>query len=89
MRTSLNNIRLIEKFLKGQMSPEESLLFHVRLMNDQVLNINLRIQEKIYALIKLYHRKKLKEEIQSVDHKMFSDPLKADFQESIHYFFKR
>ncbi len=84
----MNNMCLIEKFLKGQMSPEETLLFHMRLMVDPVLKVNLGIQEKIYALIKLFHRNKLKEEIQSVEHKMFSDPLKSDFQKSIHYFFK-
>ncbi|MBA4056968.1 MAG: hypothetical protein C0490_19795 [Marivirga sp.] len=88
MRTSLNNIRLIEKFLNGQMAPEESMSFHMRLIEDPLLKINLRIQEKIYALIRLYHRKKLKEEIQSVEHKMFSDPLKAGFRESIQYYFK-
>lgn len=88
MRTSLNNIRLTEKFLKGQMSPGESVLFQMRLMDDPVLKVNLAVQEKIYALIRLYHRKKLKEEIQSLENKMFSDPSKAGFQESIHYFFK-
>lgn len=88
MRTSLNNIRLTEKFLKGQMSPGESVLFQMRLMDDPVLKVNLAVQEKIYALIRLYHRKKLKEEIQSLEHKMFSDASKAGFQESIYYFFK-
>ena len=88
MRTSLNNIRLIEKFLSGQMASEESMSFHLRLMDDPLLRANLRIQEKIYTLIRLYHRKKLKEEIQSLEHKMFSDPLKARFQESIQYYFK-
>jgi hypothetical protein len=88
MRTSLNNIRLIETFLSGKMTPEELLMFEVRLVDDPMLKLNLRIQEKVYALMQLYHRRKLKEEIVAIEHKMFSDPTKARFQKSIQYYFK-
>lgn len=88
MRTSLNNIRLIETFLNGKMSHEESIQFQVRLIDDPMLKLNLHIQEKIYALIRLYHHKKLKEEIKSTEYKMFSNPLRTGFQESIHHYFK-
>jgi hypothetical protein len=88
MRTSLNDIRLIDNFLSGKLSPEKSLLFHVRLIEDPVLRINLCIQQKVYTLLRTYHRKKLKEEIESFHEKIFSDPLKADLQERILYHFK-
>jgi len=88
MKTSLNNIRILERFLTGKMRPKESLSFQVRLVDDPVLKMSLRLQEKIHALVRMYHRKKLKEEIQSVERNMFSDPMRAGFQESIQYYFK-
>ena len=88
MRTSLNEIKHVEKYLFKQLSAEESLLFEAKLLVNPVLRLNVRIQEKIYSLIKMYHRKKIKAEFEIIHDNLFSDPAKKEFQQSIHQLFK-
>ncbi len=89
MRTSLNEIKHVEKYLFKQLSAEETLLFEAKLLVNPILRLNVRIQEKIYSLIKMYHRKKLKEEFEIIHENLFSDPARKEFQQSIHQLFKR
>ena len=89
MRTSLNEIRQIEKYLLRQLSTEEALVFEARLLTNPVLKANAYLQQKVYQLLRIYHRKKLKEEVEAVHQRLFSDPEKADFQQNIIHLFKR
>ena len=88
MATSRNEIIKTEKYLTGQLPVEDKLLFDAQLLIHPVLKLNTRVQEKIYYLIHLYGRKRLKSEIASVQRKVFNDPDKADFQNRIHSIFK-
>ena len=83
MRTSLNNLRDIERYVEGLMQPGEEVLFEGRLQGNPVLRTNLFLYKKVMALIRMYHRKKLKVEIEGVHQRIFSDPLKATFKERI------
>lgn len=89
MRTSLNEIKQAEKYLLNQLSTGESLLFEARMLINPLLRVNVRIQEKIYSLIGMYHRKRLKEELEIIHKNLFSNPAKKEFQQSIHQLFKR
>jgi hypothetical protein len=88
MVTSRNEIVKTEKYLTGQLPVEDKLLFDAQLLIDPVLKLNTHVQEKIYSLIKLYGRKRLKDEIEFVQAKLFTDPAKTDFQNRIHSIFK-
>lgn len=88
MRTSLNDIRQAEGYLQRALSPEESLVFEARLLTDPMLRIDLYVQRKVYALLRFYHRKKVKEEVEKVHQRLFHDPAKADFQQQIFSLFK-
>ena len=88
MATSQNDIVKTEKYLMGQLPVEDKLLFDAQLLINPILKLNTRVQERIYSLIQLYGRKKLKQEIVSIETKIFSDPEKADFQNRIHSIFK-
>ena len=88
MRTSLNEIKEIEKFLHHQLDAEESLVFEARLLTNPMLKLNTYLQQKIGQLLLIYHRKKLKEEAETVHQRLFSDPEKADFQQTIMELFK-
>jgi hypothetical protein len=88
MATSQNDTIRTEKYLMGQLPIEDKLLFDAQLLINPVLKLNTLIQQRIYFLIQLYGRKRLKEEINSVQTKIFNDPGKAEFQDRIHSIFK-
>ena len=87
MRTSLNEIKRIEKFLLKELSPEENLLFEAQMLTNPLLRLHVSLQKEIYLLLSHYHRKKLKEEVEEVHQKIFNDPAKKDFQLSIYRLF--
>lgn len=89
MTTSQNNTRLIEKYLNGRLSPADRFLFESRLIVDPVLKRDLFFQEKTLRLIKMYHREKLKEELETLHQQMFNNPDKINFRQSIYQLFKR
>ncbi len=83
MRTSLNSLRDIERYVEGLMPPGEEVLFVGRLEGNPVLRMNLFLYKKVMALVRMYHRKKLKVEIEDVHQRLFDDPLKVTFKERI------
>ena len=83
MRTSLNNLRDIERYVEGLMPRGEEVLFEGRLHGNPTLRTNLFLYRKVMALVRMYHRKKLKVELEDVHQRLFSDPLKATFRKRI------
>ncbi|UII34554.1 hypothetical protein LVD17_12120 [Fulvivirga ulvae] len=86
--TSRNNTRWIEEYLNGRLSPADSLLFEARIAVDAALKRDLYFQKKTYRLIKMYHREKLKEELEALHKKIFSQPDKLNFRRKIYQLFK-
>ncbi len=89
MKTSQNNTRLIEKYLNGSLSPADRFLFESRLVIDPVLKRDLYFQKKTLRLIKMYHRERLKEELETLHQQIFNNPDKMNFRLSINQLFKR
>ena len=81
MRTSLNNLQEIERYLVGSMERYEEVLFEGKLQRDPVLRTNLFLYKKVMALVRMYHRKKLKVELEEVHQRLFNDPIKLTFRE--------
>jgi hypothetical protein len=88
MRISLSDIQQMEKYLSGAMDTAEKILFETRLNDDAMLKLNLVLQKKVYSLLGIYHRKKLKQEVEEVHRAIFNDPAKIHYQESIYKLFK-
>ncbi|HTJ47814.1 MAG TPA: hypothetical protein VL443_00060 [Cyclobacteriaceae bacterium] len=84
MRTSLNKIKETEDFILNAMKPDDALLFRARLILDPVLRMQLALQRKVYALIRLYGRRNLKSEIISVQENIFNT---TEFREEIDQLF--
>ena len=89
MKTSQNNTRLIEKYLNGSLSPADRFLFESRLVIDPVLKRDFYFQKKTLQLIKMYHRERLKEELETLHQQIFNNPDKINFRLSINQLFKR
>ena len=89
MRTSLNEIQKIERYLQKKLNPGESLLFEARILTNPILRLQATLQRKVYALVKLHHHKKLKDELEEIHQNLFSDPDKKEFQKTIFQLFKK
>lgn len=85
---SQNNTRLIEKYLYGMLSPIDKLIFEARLAVNLNLRRELYYQKRTYKLIKIYHRERLKEEMEALHQKIFSDLDKINFQQNIYQIFE-
>ena len=79
----MNNIREIERYIEGTMDRNEAVLFEEKMRNDSLLGLNVRLQEKVLAIIRMYHRKKLKIELEEVHQRIFNDPGKVTFRERV------
>jgi hypothetical protein len=89
MKTSSNNTWLIEKYLQGGMSPGDKFLFEAQLLINPGLRMDVRAQKTAYALVGMYHRKKLREELEAIHRQIFSDPEKAVYQQQVYQLFKQ
>jgi hypothetical protein len=71
MKTSLNELRLIEAHLLGNESPQERLLVEARLILQPDFRQNLHWQQKTHGLVRQYGRQQLKKEIEQVHQALF------------------
>jgi hypothetical protein len=87
MKTSLNEIKYIESYLNSSLNEAERSAFEAQLVIDYHLRMNVFLQQKIYKLVRFYKRRSLKQQAERVHHRLFNDPNKATFTESIHQLF--
>jgi hypothetical protein len=87
MRTSLHEIEQIEDYLLGKLLPEDALVFESRLLVSPMLRWQVKWQQKVHHLVKLYARKKWKNEAKNVHEAIFNNPAKTAFQKNIHDLF--
>ena len=80
MRTSLNEIREIERFVTKGMTPEASLVFQARAITDPRLRLNVQLQKQLMKVLQLFHRRKLKRNLQNVHQTLL---LSADFDRQV------
>lgn len=88
MKTSISDIIHAEKFLRGEMDPQEKLVFEARLALDKELRSSLFFHRMVHRLVRLYHRRKLKQAFGTMLDRMFNDPAKAHFREAVVKHFK-
>ena len=88
MRT-LNELKLIEKYLLNKMSISSKLVFEAKLLIDPVLKRNVEWQRKLYSIVRLSGRRIVQAEAERIHHKLFSDPAKQAFHQSIFQLFPK
>jgi hypothetical protein len=87
MMTSYTDTRQIERYLHRQMSTGERLLFEARMLTNATLRANVRAQQRVYDLVRLYQRKQVLQQAEAIHRHLFTDPAHVDFQQSIHQLF--
>lgn len=87
MRTSLIEIETAEHYLAGTLPPAQQLVFRARLLAEPGLQEQLDAQQEVYTLLKQHGREKLRREIATVQHLLFTKPAFAKFRERIRRYF--
>jgi hypothetical protein len=88
MRTSLNNIKAIDDYLLGYMSPEDALLFEARMILNSDLVNDIAYQRLTHDTIIQYGRKNIRAEIAAVQKKLAAAPEHRDYIQRIADLFK-
>jgi hypothetical protein len=71
------------------MEPAEKLVYEARLLTDPQLTTDVSLLERLYDLLRFYHRRKLKAEAEAVHQRLFSDPAKKEFRQRLLDHFKK
>ena len=87
MRTSLIETEQIEAHLMQRSEPGDQLVFEARLLLDPELGEKTRWQQEAYRIIKLYGRYQLKQEIETVHQKLFTQKKHLSFSQKIRRLF--
>ncbi|WP_207533220.1 hypothetical protein [Desertivirga arenae] len=89
MRTSLNEIKYIDDHLQGKLAVEEELLLEVRKIIDHSFASNVVAQQNSHHLIREYGRKMLRQEIESIHQKLFTEKEHSGFRSLISSLFPK
>lgn len=89
MKTSLNELRLIEQHLLTGHEDEESFLFEAKLILQPELKEQVYWQRKTYQLIQEYGRQQLKAEIERVHQRLFHTNAHQPFRRRIMRLFSK
>lgn len=89
MRTSLNNIKAIDDYHFGRMTPGDALLFEANILLNKDMNNDIQHQQRTYAIIRQYSRQKIKEEIVAVQNVFTTAPQHRSFMQRIANLFKK
>lgn len=89
MKTSLNDLRLIEDYLLTGADHEESCLLEAKLILHPELRGEVYWQQKTYDIVRHYGRNQLKKEIEKIHQTFFEAPEHQSFRQRIMSFFKK
>jgi len=87
MRTSLNEIKLIDDHLFNTGTTEDELLFDAMLILNPALQSQVMWQKKSHFIVQQYSRKKLRAEIKAAHQKLFNENRYKTFRNRIMHFF--
>lgn len=89
MRTSLNEIQMIDSYLLGDSSKEQNQQLEVQMIINAELKDKVEAQHEVYEQVKMYGRKMLVSEIESVHQKLFLSPDYSWFRAKIRNLFRK
>jgi hypothetical protein len=87
MRTSLIETEQIEAHLAQRSEPGDQLVFEARLLLEPELREKVQWQQEAYRMIKLHGRDQLKQEIEAVHQKLFTQKEYISFSQKIRRLF--
>jgi len=89
MPTSQNKIQQTEAYLLQQINAADAALFEARLILQPDLQQDIIWQQRVYNVVKLYGRRKLKADIEAAHRQLFTAPQHKTFRQKIFSLFNR
>jgi hypothetical protein len=89
MKTSFPDLIKTEKYLHDELDAQETLLFEARLLVSKEWRANTYFHRMVHRLVQIYHRRKIKSEVETVHDRLFENPANASFGRQIMSLFKR
>ena len=83
MKTSLNELRLIEHYLLSDEKDGESFLFEAKMILQPELKQQVYWQNKTYKIVHDYGRKQLKNEINNIHETLFNTAEHQSFRQKV------
>jgi hypothetical protein len=74
MRSELNEIRLIDEYLFGQLNEEDRRWFDARLLCNEKFAEKVDRQRSAHRLIRLFARSIQRRRLEAIHHKLLSEP---------------
>ncbi|WP_020598831.1 hypothetical protein [Spirosoma panaciterrae] len=71
MRPLLNEVQLLEDYLKGTLPEDQQLDVEVRLLWDQDVQQKLASQQRAYRALRLFGRRQLRAELEAIHIRLF------------------
>lgn len=87
MTTSFEEIQRAEEYILAQLSTEDRLVFEAQVLTNPALRMDVYFQKKVYQILRLFTRRDIKQQLEMMHERIFNDPAKADFKQSILKFF--
>jgi len=89
MKTSLNELCLIEYYLLSDDKDGESFLFEAKMILQPELKQQVYWQNKTYQMVRDYGRKQLKNEIDKIHETLFNTDEHQSFRQKVMRFFSK
>lgn len=80
MKTSLNDVKIIDQYLQDQQSPGDRLITEARLITDAQFREQVSHQRLVLRIIRYFGRKNFKSRLQSVHHRLM---MEEDFRKRV------
>ena len=88
MKTSLIEIKKAEKFLAGEMEFGDALVYQAHLHANPLAMSDFGVMKRIFSVLKLYRREKIRSTITTIHRDVFNDPTFIVFRSAILQSFK-
>jgi hypothetical protein len=88
MKTSWDELILIERYLDDQLSTDERETFEDRLRTDKIFKINVLAQFKVRRVVKKHYLAKLRQQARLLHNRLYNDPARRHLRQAIEALFK-
>jgi hypothetical protein len=83
MKTSFPEILQTEKYVQHDLAADDALVYEARLLVDAELRRDTYFHRAVHRLVRIYHRKKLKLEVEIIHNRLSNDPANAAFRKAM------
>ena len=88
MKTSWNDIALIERYLDHELSESESEVVSNRLVSDSAFRQNVIAQTQVRQLVRRHHLLLQRERVRNWHQRLYNDPARRTMRRAIEAIFK-